>query len=40
MRRYTVLFTFTPGDINVEITWSEVVTALAVLGLITWLFLR
>jgi hypothetical protein len=40
MRRYTVLFTFTPGDINVEITWSEVVTALAVLGLITWLFLQ
>jgi hypothetical protein len=25
---------------HVEMTWSEVVTALAVLGLITWLFLR
>ena len=24
---------------HVEITWSEAVTALAVLGLITWLFL-
>jgi hypothetical protein len=23
-----------------EMTWSEAVTALAVLGLITWLFLR
>ena len=25
---------------QVEITWSEAVTALAVLGLIAWLFLR
>jgi hypothetical protein len=25
---------------RVEITWSEAVTAMAVLGLITWLFLR
>jgi hypothetical protein len=26
-------------DDHVEMTWSEAVTALAVLGLITWLFL-
>ena len=25
---------------HVEMTWSEAVTTLAVLGLITWLFLR